>query len=361
MMTRRRLAIAILLTILCVAAPAGAQVRHEIQFPDLPGMVTLKCDFHMHTVFSDGMVWPTVRVEEAWRLGLDAIALTDHIEYLPHKDDILANHNRAHDLAVGKAKEAGLLFPRATEITRETPPGHFNAVFLDDVTPLDTKDLVEAVKQANRQGGFVFWNHQAWKGEEEGRWLDVHTTLYDNGWLHGMEVCNGDSYYPTAHRWALEKNLTMVGNSDIHAPDPNQRTTAEEHRTMTLVFAKERTPDALKEALVDGRTAVWFKHQIIGRREFLEPLFQKSVRVAPPHLRGRNVVWTKVRNLSDVDITLDRVRSPGPLQLVLPARATSLVKIRVEDSSKPVELSYIATSFLIGPEEGLPVVLRAAE
>ena len=33
---------------------AQAQHRHEIQVPDLEGYVTLKCDFHMHTVFSDG-------------------------------------------------------------------------------------------------------------------------------------------------------------------------------------------------------------------------------------------------------------------------------------------------------------------
>ena len=360
-MRRPRLATRVLFITLWVAVPAGAQVRHEIEFPDLPGLVTLKCDFHMHSVFSDGTVWPTVRVEEAWRLGLDAIALTDHIEYLPHKDDISATHNRPHDLAAGKAREAGLLFPRATEITRETPPGHFNALFLKDVTPLVTEDFVEAVKQANQQGGFVFWNHHAWKGEENGRWLDVHTTLFDGGWLHGMEICNGDSYYPTAHRWALEKNLTMVGNSDIHAPDLNQRTTAEEHRTMTLVFAKERTLEALKEALVEGRTAVWFEDQVIGRREFLEPLFQQSVRMAGPHFRGRNVVLVKIHNSCDVEITLDKAQGPGPAELVLPARATSLVKIGVEDPAKPLELSYVARNFLIGPEESLPVVLRASE
>ena len=44
-----------------------ADVRREIRFPDLPGCGTLKCDFHMHTVFSDGEVWPPVRVAEAWR------------------------------------------------------------------------------------------------------------------------------------------------------------------------------------------------------------------------------------------------------------------------------------------------------
>jgi len=53
--------------------------RKIVNLPDIPGYVTLKCDFHMHTVFSDGDVWPTVRVDEALRDGLDAIAITDHL------------------------------------------------------------------------------------------------------------------------------------------------------------------------------------------------------------------------------------------------------------------------------------------
>ena len=84
---------------LAVTSPVLAQNGHrtELPFPDLPGLVTLRCDFHLHTVFSDGDVWPTVRVEEAWRDGLDAIALTDHIEYQRYKEDIPVNYGRAVD------------------------------------------------------------------------------------------------------------------------------------------------------------------------------------------------------------------------------------------------------------------------
>ena len=74
-------------------APLSADAA-KINFPDILGYETLKCDFHMHTVFSDGQVWPTTRVDEAVREGLDAIAITDHIEYQPHKDDIPTNHGR---------------------------------------------------------------------------------------------------------------------------------------------------------------------------------------------------------------------------------------------------------------------------
>jgi 3',5'-nucleoside bisphosphate phosphatase len=47
---------------------ATAQVKKDsIRLPDIPGYITLKCDFHMHTVFSDGHVWPSFRVNEAER------------------------------------------------------------------------------------------------------------------------------------------------------------------------------------------------------------------------------------------------------------------------------------------------------
>ena len=85
------------------------QVRQEIHIPDIPGYQTLKCDFHMHTVFSDGNVWPTVRVDEAWRQGLDVIAITDHIEYQPHKKDVPTQHGRPYQIAAGSAKEKKLL------------------------------------------------------------------------------------------------------------------------------------------------------------------------------------------------------------------------------------------------------------
>jgi len=42
--------------LLVLAALAAAQVRDPLPVPDLPGYKTLKCDVHMHTVFSDGQV-----------------------------------------------------------------------------------------------------------------------------------------------------------------------------------------------------------------------------------------------------------------------------------------------------------------
>ncbi len=352
----------LLLLVLIANRPAlGADVRHEIEFPNLPGYQTVKCDFHMHTVFSDGLVWPPVRVAEAWRQGLDGIAITDHIEYQPHKDDVPTKHGRSHELAVDAARVSGILLAKGAEITRDTPPGHFNAIFLKDIPSLDTKEFLDAIRRANEQGAFVFWNHQGWQGEEKGRWLDVHTTMFENKWFQGMEVCNGDHYYPSAHKWCLEKNLTMLGNTDIHDPDLRQKSTSQDHRTMTLVFVKEKTLPGLKEALLAGRTVVWGKDQLIGRKEWLEPLFHQCVQVAPPHHRSGKAIWVQIRNVCDADIRLERAGATGPAKLDLPARTTSLVEIPVGKSPRSIELKYTAKNLLIAPATGLPVTLRISE
>lgn len=99
-----------------------AQRRNEIQVPDLDGYTTLKCDFHMHSVFSDGLVWPTVRVDEAYRDGLDAISLTEHIEYRPHKQDVVSDHNRSFDLCREQAEKLGILLIKAVRLREPWHP-----------------------------------------------------------------------------------------------------------------------------------------------------------------------------------------------------------------------------------------------
>jgi len=345
-----------LLVVLLGATGLWAQVRQEIQFPDIMGYKTLKCDLHMHTVFSDGQVWPTVRVDEAWREGLDVISITDHIEYQPHKKDVSTNHNRSYEIALPWAKNRGILLIRGTEITRDTPPGHFNALFLDDVTPLDTPDLLDCMAAAAKQGAFIFWNHPGWKPDKTG-WLDIHTTLYEKKYMRGIEVVNGGSYYPEAHEWALEKNLTFMGNSDIHSPSMLAQTTTEEHRTMTLVFAKDKSLGAVKDALFAGRTVAWYQNQLIGPQAYLEAIFQAAVKIKDIKYGDGNVVRFQVKNHSDIDVELERTGRAGPKSLLLPARATALVKTKVADLEAPVELQYTVQNFLIGPNKGLPVSL----
>lgn len=354
MKLRRTLTLVALSLCCLLIAPAVADSKGTINFPDIPGYKTLKCDLHVHTVFSDGQVWPTVRVDEAFRLGLDAISITDHIEYQPHKNDIPTNHNRPYEIAVQSAKEKNILLIKGTEITRSTPPGHFNAVFLRDVNPVDTKDLLEATKAAKDQGAFIFWNHPDWKPDKKG-WFDIHTQLYDAGCINGIEVCNGDGYHLSGHKWAIEKNLTMMGNSDIHSPDISSAHTPEKHRTITLVFAREKTIDSIKDALINRRTVVWYQNQLIGPQEYLEQLLEQSVSIAAPHYRRGDYVWIEITNKCELDLAVKKIGGQGPASLVLPANAATIVRVKVDKEQTWLDLSYEVTNCLTAPGKGLPV------
>ena len=346
----------------------NAAVRQEIDIPDIMGYRTLKCDFHMHTVFSDGSVWPTVRVDEAWREGLDAIAITDHIEYQPHKNDIPTNHKRPYDIAYGNAKSKNILLVRGTEITRGTPPGHFNAIFVKDIDALDTQgkaakdsknktndELVMALKIAKEQGAITFWNHPNWQARNGGQvWFDIHTKIYDEKLVDGIEVVNG-RYYDKALQWAIERNLIMFGNSDIHSPADPPATNNENHRPVTLVFAQDKSLDSLKEALLARRTAIWVDDQIIGKKEYLEAIIAASIEVTPPYNQYRGAVYFEVKNNSDINFEFEKVSGPGPGTITLPAQKTVIVKVNPDKETKKAELSYKVTNFLIGPDKNLVI------
>ena len=352
-------------------APASSQtaVRTEIRIPDIPGYRTLKCDFHMHTVFSDGNVWPPIRAQEAWLDGLDAFAITDHIEYQPHAEDIPTNFNRSYELARPYAQAVELTIIRGAEITRDEPPGHLNALFLEDVNPLEKADYRDAVKAAVDQGGFVFWNHPGWKQpDRKSVWYETQEELYRQGRLHGAEVVNGSTYYPRVHQWCLDKKLTMLGNSDIHNPvEMNYNPETGAHRPLTLVFAKDHSAESIKQALFSRRTAIYWENTLIGESAYLEPIFQRSVVIRNPELtlNGTRTSYLRITNTSDVsyelsaDGSVPNVSLPGTV--TLHAGKTVIIGIRAEAKDltgrRRIRLPYRVKNLLVAPGQGLPVTL----
>lgn len=253
------------------------KARRELRLPEIDGYQLLKCDFHVHTIFSDGIVWPTLRVQEAWEEGLDAIAITDHIEGQPARQHVGKGHNNAFDMAKEEAARRNIILVKGGEITRSMPPGHLNALFVEDVDALDQPDYMKAIEAAHKQGAFIQWNHPGW-GVDSIMWHDVHEDLYRKGWLNGIEVYNEFEWYPVALGWANEKDLTLFGNTDVH--DVVERLydfRQTDHRPMTLVLSKDRTSDGIKEALFARRAGLFLRHADGPRRAAAE-----SIRGLPP-------------------------------------------------------------------------------
>lgn len=347
------------------------RARTEIRIPDPPELVTLKCDFHIHTVFSDGDVWPSVRAEEAWRQGLDAIAITDHLEYQPHKADLPTNHDRSTDIARGAGDPLGVIVIRGSEITRQMPPGHLNAIFLTNCTSLSVSNWTDAIAAARAQDAFVFWNHPGWESQATNGiavWYPEHSQIYDSGMMHGIEIVNHRSYYPEAHRWAIEKKLTIMSNSDIHPPiNMDYHIHDGDMRPLTLVFAKERTAESIKDALRDRRTAALAGGFLIGDQRFLKPIFDKSLRVINPlvSIRGKGRALLQVANDSSIDYRLTRGENVPdlvlPKEILLPAGKTAIIEIKgagtASPGEKPVSLPFMVSNLLIGPDQSMPAAI----
>lgn len=333
----------------------------KISFPNVPGYITVKCDFHIHTVFSDGSVWPDIRVMEAEKDGLDVISLTEHLEYQPHKEDIPhPNRNRSYDLATKLAANKNLMVVRGSEITRKIPPGHNNAIFIEDANKLLLDDAYEVFKEANHQGAFTFWNHPAWLSQRPDgivRSEGLQNRLIDEKLLHGIEVVNGQMYSDEALQLALDKNLTIMGTSDVHglidfdyAPEHGG------HRPITLVLAKEKTEASIKEALFAGRTVVWYKNMLVGKEENVAPLILASLSFVDANYRTeQQVMHVTIKNSSDTEYLLKNKSGytfHGDADVItIPRQSHLKIQVKTLKQLSQVDLKFEVLNAVIAPEK----------
>ncbi|MBP9234548.1 MAG: PHP domain-containing protein [Hyphomonadaceae bacterium] len=358
--------------------PAIAASR-KISFPKLQdGRSVLAVDLHTHSVFSDGMVWPDVRVEEAKRDGLFAMAVSEHLEYQPKIADIPhPDRNRSYQLA-SKAAEVkpdatddnknALVVINGSEITKVTmPAGHINAVFITDANALKTGDALAQLTAANAQGAFTFWNHPYWHAQTPdgvARMTTVHADFIKRGLLHGIEVANGLDMSDEAFKLALDNNLTILGTSDIHGLiDWEFDLAGGGHRTATLVLTQAETPDGLKAALKAGHTVAIFNDNLIGRKKNVEAVVSSTLKMEVDQpLPRTTVVPVRIINDSPVDYMLENTGPEGAYDeahvfTVKAGSSFTLLIKNVPDVSK-LSLTFKALNTYIAPREHLTVQLR---
>lgn len=389
---------------LAAASAAAAEGGKPLEFPRASdGALVLAVDLHMHTVFSDGEVWPTVRVEEARRDGAALIAMTEHLEWQPKLDDIPhKDRNRSFAIASKPSEAAGVIVVNGAEITRGQPIGHINAVFLKDVNPLlpgktsarNSAEMLErfydgspeslasaraSIDAAKSQGGFVFINHPSWTGQSvDGlvRLSPFHRKIIADKALDGIEVSNGDIYSEDAFRIALENDLAILGVSDIHgliAWDYATEFNGQNHagapgaRTATLVLARENTADAIRRALFDRRTVAIQAKTLYGRARDLKPIIDGALTLtlgAPIVEYGTptSVFPLTIANAAPTPLTLKSTSAQGfggnPRSFTVPARGA--VTLRLTALKAPEALRSMRFDVLnayVSPEKALTIDL----
>ena len=336
--------------------------RTEIILPQVNGYNVYKADLHTHTIHSDGDVIPSFRVYEAWYDGLDIIAITDHIEYRSFEEKLVkyldkyvsdeykgaVNHriddrplkegevmvdlNYVSREAAKYAERCGLLSIKGAEITRPGDKiGHFNALFTTDNNLIYDQDPVQAVRNAKAQGALVMHNHPGWKRTSID-YTPTEVVLYKEGLVDGIEVMNTDDFYPGIIDRALEKNLFMSANTDIH-----QTTVLEHngfHRPMTLILAKERTLEAVREALDECRTIAYGYNTLCGEEQLLKDFFAAGVKTAVMH-RASSFTSVALTNMTSIPYV---VRMEGRNQMKLDPFQTLWVKVSGDKTTLDLEV-----------------------
>ncbi len=193
----------------------------------------LKVDLHIHSDFSmDGNMSPGEIIDIAKKIGLDAIAVTDH-----------------NNIEGGKETEKlakGLIVFVGSEI--KTERGEIIGLNLKKDVPPDLP-LVQTCKLIKEQGGFVLVPHpfdRMRRGVGKGIEKIVR-------YIDAIEVFNArtllDRFNKNALKFAEEHKLPKVAGSDAHFG-------TELGSAYTLVYS-ERGKEGILEAVKGGKTKIF--------------------------------------------------------------------------------------------------------
>ena len=354
----------------------NANRRTEIILPQVNGLNVYKADLHTHSIYSDANLTPEERVAEAWYDGLDIFSMTDHVEYRRHEPTMLkflkgytggeakkavnynvirkaaneegikADLNIPTKLAQKAAKAYGdaLLIIPGCEITREPKTiGHFNALFTTDNNTIYDTDPLQALRNAKKQGALITQNHPGWS-RKSCDITEFEQKAFDENLIDGVEIMNGYWFYPKAMQRCVDKNLYMLGCTDIHHLTSTYKNNGH-FRTMTLVFAKENSAKAVRKALEKGMTLAYSAGNIAGDAKLLQDFFKASVSCKFLARGKKNSAVYALTNTTSLDYKL-RI---GKKLLELPAFQTITFSVSKDKNGNDRDVEfYVANMWEVG-------------
>lgn len=340
----------------------SAPHRVGIILPQVNGYTPYKADLHTHSIYSDAEVTPAYRVREAWSDGLDVMAVTEHIEYrriepsmlkflkgytdgevkkpinhaVNYKDaderGFLVDLNYAVQEAQKEAKKYGLLIIPGAEITRNPKTiGHYNALFTKDNNTIYTQDALQSMRNARAQGAIITHNHPGWRRKSV-EMLEFEKQAYGEGLIDGVEIMNGGQFYPKLIERAKGGKYFMAATTDIHTTIQESYRTRGLHRNMTLVFAKEKSLESIREALEARRTLAYSAGQLAGEEQLLADFFKAAIEVKVISVdKKKKTQRVEVHNLSSVDFF---IRNGGDIVRDVLGLGSTIINVRLGSTVK---------------------------
>ena len=190
--------------------------------------------------------------------------------------------------------------------------GHYNALFIEDANTIYDADPIVSIKNAREQGAIIVQNHPGWRRKNL-EVLEFEQKVYDQDLIDGVEIMNGSEFYPTVIDRALEKEMFMAANTDIHGTTARDYTSVGQLRDMTLILAKDKSLDSVKEALKARRTLAYAYGSIAGEEQLVRDFFNACI--AYETLFEKDGEQRKVRMSNPTSLTFFLNFGGNPVQL----------------------------------------------
>lgn len=199
--------------------------------------VWLRCALHSHSTESDGWLSPVMLRRYHALAGFDVLAITDH-------DRFTAEPEGNDDLVIIGGAEISLIAPNSRG------PLHLLGIGVTRMPAVtEESSLSEACSAVTAANGIPFVAHPVWSGlltdEVDGIELAAGIEIYNSSCQVEQDRAHADAHWDL---W-LSRGLKLNGiaTDDLHYPG------YEAFRAWTMVHARERSRDAVIEALQAGR------------------------------------------------------------------------------------------------------------
>jgi hypothetical protein len=133
------------------------------------------------------------------------------------------------------------------------------------------------------------------------------------------------------------------------------------HRPMTLVFAKNKSAEAIREALQNRRTALYFDDYIVARVPEAEAFFKAAVKVTTEKKvrNGEPILQISFNNTSDIPYKV-KVTAPFdveglPLgQTTFPPHETTIIILKaIWKYPEQIPVQVEVSNIIVSPDEAL--------